>query len=148
MYTATDLQQAYDEGMAAGRAECEALRFRAERLADQAKREREVEAAEAATKLGQYGQGKIPLFLKEAEVASLGQVTGDALHPNIITLADNALSVLITGSILAQTQGDGTSMAENICRLRAELAEARAALMAQAPAPAAPPAEHQGAQGG
>lgn len=94
MYTATDLQQAYDEGMAAGRAECEAL------------------------------------------------------HPNIITLADNALSVLITGSILAQTQGDGTSMAENICRLRAELAEARAALMAQAPAPAAPPAEHQGAQGG
>lgn len=58
--------------------------------------------------MAQYGQGKIPLWPKEAEVVPLGQVTGQPLHPEVINLAENHLSVLITGSILAQTQGTGT----------------------------------------
>jgi hypothetical protein len=58
--------------------------------------------------MDQYGQGKIPLWPDQAEVKELGQVKGEPLHPDIINLADNALSVLITGSILAQTQGTGT----------------------------------------
>lgn len=58
--------------------------------------------------MDQYGQGKIPAWPAEAEVKELGQVKGEPLHPSVINLADNALSVLITGSILAQTQGTGT----------------------------------------
>lgn len=58
--------------------------------------------------MDQYGQGKIPIWPEQAEVKELGQVKGEPLHPQIINLADNALSVLITGSILAQTQGTGT----------------------------------------
>ena len=58
--------------------------------------------------MDQYGQGKIPLWPDQAEVKELGQVKGEPLHPAVINLAENHLSVLITGSILAQTQGTGT----------------------------------------
>lgn len=55
-----------------------------------------------------YGQGKIPIWPKEATIESLGQVSGEPLHPMVINLAENHLSILITGSILAQSQGTGT----------------------------------------
>lgn len=58
--------------------------------------------------MDQFGQGKIPIWPEQARVEKLGQVEGEAMHPSVINLADNALSVLITGSILAQTQGTGT----------------------------------------
>lgn len=58
--------------------------------------------------MDQFGQAKIPIWPDQARVEKLGQVEGEAMHPDVIMLADNALSVLITGSILAQTQGTGT----------------------------------------
>lgn len=58
--------------------------------------------------MDQFGQGKIPVWPREAEIKELGQVKGDPLHDKVINLAENHLSVLITGSILAQTQGTGT----------------------------------------
>jgi len=59
--------------------------------------------------LQDYGQGMIPYFLSEAKVEQLGVVNGtDALHPQVIQLGRSMLSVIVTGSELAQTQGDGT----------------------------------------
>lgn len=56
-----------------------------------------------------WGQGKIPIWLNEMEVKPLGEVKGaDEIHPKVIQMAKHDLSVLITGSLLAQTQGEGT----------------------------------------
>lgn len=60
--------------------------------------------------LDNWGQGKIPVWLNEMKVEQLGQVSssGEQIHPKVIQMAKDDLSVLITGSLLAQTQGEGT----------------------------------------
>jgi phage gp29-like protein len=57
-----------------------------------------------------WGEGEVPIILNEMSFEKLGQVesTGDTIHPKVIKMAEEDLSVLITGSILAQTQGTGT----------------------------------------
>lgn len=62
------------------------------------------------TALDHWGQGEVPVFLNEHRIEKIGAVEGqgDTIHPRVIQIAKEDLSVLITGSILAQTQGNGT----------------------------------------
>lgn len=56
-----------------------------------------------------YGQGQIPVWLKDdAAVERLGEVVGAPMHPEVIRFAEERLSLLIVGSTLAQMQGTGT----------------------------------------
>jgi len=60
--------------------------------------------------LDNWGEGEVPVFLNEHSIEQLGRVEGgsDTIHPKVIQMAKEDLSILITGSILAQTQGNGT----------------------------------------
>lgn len=60
--------------------------------------------------LDNWGEGEVPVFLNEHSIEPIGRVeaNGETIHPRVIQMAKEDLSILITGSILAQTQGNGT----------------------------------------
>lgn len=60
--------------------------------------------------LDDYGQGRVPVMLDEWKLEPIGSVqgTGDPIHPRVIEIAKSDLSMLVTGSVLAQSQGNGT----------------------------------------
>lgn len=60
--------------------------------------------------LDNWGEGQTPVFLNEHRIEQVGAVSssGETIHPKVIEIAKADLSVLVTGSILAQSQGSGT----------------------------------------
>ena len=60
--------------------------------------------------LAHWGEGETPVFLNEHRIEAVGSVAGSGppIHPDVINIAKEDLSVLVTGSILAQSQGSGT----------------------------------------
>ena len=50
------------------------------------------------------------MFLNEHRIEAVGSVAGSGppIHPDVINIAKEDLSILVTGSILAQSQGSGT----------------------------------------
>lgn len=59
--------------------------------------------------LAQWGEGETPVFLNEHRIEQIGAVQGNNdVHEKVIARATEWLSVLITGSVLAQSQGSGT----------------------------------------